>query len=131
MPSKAPRNEKGASRISRTLGSDGSSLAAAVANAPKGTFLVGLIGAGIQDSRTPAMHESEADHLNIPLVYKLIDLTALSLPPEALGDLIQWAESSGFAGLNITHPCKQTAVNFVDSLSEDAAAIEAINTIVL
>jgi len=76
------------------------------------------------------MHESEAEYQGVPLIYKLIDLKALSLSLEALGDLVAWAEDSGFAGLNITHPCKQTATAFVDTLSEDAAAVGAINTIV-
>jgi shikimate dehydrogenase len=75
------------------------------------------------------MHENEAAHQGLSLTYTLIDLQALSLGPEALGDLIAWAEASGFAGLNITHPCKQAATAFVDSLS-DAAAIGAINTVV-
>ena len=104
--------------------------AADIAIASRGTALVGLIGAGIQNSRTPAMFECEAACLGIPLIYRLIDLNTLSYPPSDLGDLIQWAERSGFSGLNITHPCKQTAMGYVDSCSEDAAAIGAINTIV-
>lgn len=75
------------------------------------------------------MHECEAANLGIRLVYKLIDLDRLGLPETALGDLILAAERLGFIGLNITHPCKQAAVRFVDSLSQDAEAIGAINTI--
>jgi shikimate dehydrogenase len=102
----------------------------AVAGAPAGTTLVGLIGAGIRRSKSPDMHEREAVALGIPLVYRLIDLDVLSLPPEALAELMAWAEAAGFAGLNITHPCKQAAVEQVASLSDDAAAIGAINTVV-
>jgi len=36
----------------------------------------------------------------------------------------------GFAGLNITHPCKQAAVALVDELSPDAQTLRSINTIV-
>src|SRR5581483_3563833 len=36
----------------------------------------------------------------------------------------------GFAGLNITHPCKRIAIDAVDTLSPEAAQIGAINTIV-
>jgi shikimate dehydrogenase len=48
------------------------------------SFLCGLIGAGIQASRTPAMHEREADEQGLRYVYKLIDLDPLGLGVEAL-----------------------------------------------
>jgi len=102
----------------------------AAAAAGADAVVVGLIGAGIGRSRTPAMHEREAAALGLRLVYRLIDLNVLALPPEALGDLVAWAEGAGFAGVNVTHPCKQAALRCVDALSDDAAAIGAINTIV-
>lgn len=102
----------------------------AAAAAKAGALLVGLIGTGIQRSRSPSMHEREAAALGIRLIYKLLDLNVLALPVEALGDLIAWAEAAGFAGLNVTHPCKQAAVKHVDALSDDAEAIGAINTVV-
>ena len=37
-------------------------------------LLVGLIGAGIQHSLSPAMHEEEARHQGLRLHYQLIDL---------------------------------------------------------
>jgi shikimate dehydrogenase len=37
---------------------------------------------------------------------------------------------NGFAGLNITHPCKQTILPLLDELSPEAAAIGAVNTVV-
>jgi shikimate dehydrogenase len=101
----------------------------AIAESKTGTVLVGLIGAGIQRSRSPTMHEREAAALGMRLIYKLLDLDVFELPPDALGDLMAWAQSVGFAGLNITHPCKQAAVRFVDTLSDDAEAIGAINTV--
>lgn len=96
----------------------------------RGSVVVGLIGAGIQASRTPAMHEEEAAHLGLRYVYKLIDTDRLGLDVAALGDLVLAAERLGFAGLNITHPFKQVATRMVDVLSENGKAIGAINTIV-
>jgi len=116
--------------VLNALASRAPELLDAAAAASAGAVVVGLIGAGIDRSRTPAMHEREADALGIPLVYRLIDLTVLALPPDALGGLVAWAESAGFAGVNVTHPCKQAALRCVDALSDDAAAIGAINTIV-
>lgn len=95
------------------------------------SFLVGLIGAGIQASRTPLMHEREADALGLRYVYRLIDLVELGLDASALPDLLVAAERMGFAGLNITHPCKQAVIELLDELSDDARSIGAVNTVVL
>jgi len=94
-------------------------------------FLAGLIGAGIQASRTPAMHEREGAEQGLRYIYKLIDLQALNLGVEALPDLLLAAERMGFAGLNITHPCKQAVIPLLHDLSEDARALNAVNTVVL
>ncbi len=90
----------------------------------------GLIGADIQRSRTPALHMEEARALGFALDYQLIDLTARGLGPEALPDLLDQAEAADFAGLNITHPCKQKVLPLLHELSPDAAALGAVNTVV-
>jgi shikimate dehydrogenase len=95
------------------------------------SFLIGLIGSGIQASRTPAMHMREASHQGLRYVYKLIDLQKLDLAVEALPDLLTAAERFGFDGLNITHPCKQAVIPLLTELSEEARAIGAVNTVVL
>ncbi len=93
--------------------------------------LVGLIGAGIQASRTPGMHEREARHHDIAYVYRLLDLERLGIGAEVLPDLIATTEAFGFDGLNITHPCKQAVLPLLHELSDDARAIGAVNTVVL
>jgi shikimate dehydrogenase len=95
------------------------------------SFLVGLIGAGIQASRTPAMHEREGDAQGLRYLYRLIDLEVLGLAPEALPELIAAAERMGFVGLNITHPCKQSVVPLLTELSTEARELGAVNTVVL
>jgi shikimate dehydrogenase len=92
--------------------------------------LVGLIGSGIQASRTPAMHEREGAEQGLRCIYKLVDLDALRLGPEALPDLITAAQRMGFAGLNITFPCKQAIIPLLDELTPDAEALGAVNTVV-
>ena len=94
-------------------------------------ILAGLIGSGIQASRTPALHEREGAAQGLRLIYKLIDLDALRLGPDALGDLLSAAERMGFSGLNITYPCKQAVVPLLDQLSPDARALGAVNTVLL
>ncbi len=93
-------------------------------------FVCGLIGSGIGESLTPAMHEAEADRRGMPYVYRRTDLTSLGLTPEEGVGLIRPAGLLGFSGLNITHPCKRLAVAHVDELSPEAATIGAINTVV-
>jgi shikimate dehydrogenase len=93
--------------------------------------LAGLIGKGIGASRSPALHEREGAEQGLRLVYRLIDLDVLRLGPEALPELLTAAARLGFAGLNITFPCKQAVVPHLDELSPDAAALGAVNTVVL
>jgi len=94
------------------------------------SVLVGLIGTGIQASRTPAMHEREGAAQGLAYVYKIIDLDTLRIGPDALPELITAARRFGFAGLNITHPCKQSVIPLLDDLSPDARALGAVNTVV-
>ncbi|MBM1170837.1 shikimate dehydrogenase [Microvirga arabica] len=93
--------------------------------------LVGLVGTGIQESRTPALHEREGAEQGLRYVYKLIDLEVLGLGADALPEILTAAQRFGFAGLNITHPCKQAVIPLLDELSPDAAALGAVNTVVL
>lgn len=95
------------------------------------TVLVGLIGSGIQASRSPALHEHEGDAQGLRYLYRLIDLDALGLEPAALPELLTAAQRMGFTGLNITYPCKQAVIPLLDELSDEAAAIGAVNTVVL
>jgi shikimate dehydrogenase len=96
----------------------------------KNKFLVGLIGEGIQGSRSPALHEAEARHHGLALRYELIDLAHSGRTLDDLPRLIESAERDGFDGLNITHPCKQAVLPLLDELSDDARAIDAVNTVV-
>lgn len=94
------------------------------------TYLVGLIGSGIGPSLSPALHEREADRQGLRYVYRLLDIDALGVGPEAVGDLVRAARDLGFDGLNITHPCKQLVIDHLDELAPQAAALGAVNTVV-
>ena len=94
-------------------------------------ILAGLIGAGIQASRTPALHEHEGDAQGMRYLYRLIDLDSLKLDSNALPDLLMAAERMNFTGLNITFPCKQAIIPLLDELSPEARSIGAVNTVVL
>src|SRR5215208_6529772 len=94
------------------------------------SVLAGLIGAGIQASRSPSLHEREGAEQGLRYIYKIIDIAALDLAPDVLAELLTAARRFGFAGLNITHPCKQTVIPLLDTLSPDARALGAVNTVV-
>lgn len=93
-------------------------------------LLCGLIGAGIQRSLTPAMQEEEARAQDLRLHYQLIDLDAAGQGVDALPTLLSAARTMGFAGLNITYPCKQAVIPLLDDLSDEARAMGAVNTVV-
>jgi len=93
-------------------------------------LLLGLIGGGIQRSLSPFVHEEEGKHHGLRVHYQLIDLDAAGVGNEALPGLIGAARVMGFAGLNVTFPCKQAVIPLLDELSAEARAIGAVNTVV-
>lgn len=92
-------------------------------------FLAGLVGSGIGASRSPWLHEREADAQGVRLIYSLYDLDASEGSGTSLPALLQAAKQMGFAGLNITHPYKQEVIEFLDELSDEARSIGAVNTV--
>jgi shikimate dehydrogenase len=91
--------------------------------------LLGLIGSGIQASKSPAIHEMEAAAQGLECTYELIDLDARRVGADALPDLLREVERRGFAGVNITYPCKQAVIPLLHELSTEACAIGAVNTV--
>jgi shikimate dehydrogenase len=93
-------------------------------------LLVGLIGRGIQLSRTPAMHEREAARFGLDYAYLLVDFDQLGLNDDALPGVLSAGAALGFQGFNVTHPFKQQVMPLLDGLAPEAAAIGAVNTVV-
>ncbi len=91
---------------------------------------VGLIGSGIQSSGSPGMHMQEAKQNGLDLTYELLDLDRVPEGAAALERVLVEAESSGFAGVNVTHPCKQSVIQYLHELSEHAKALGAVNCVV-
>ncbi|MFI7701521.1 shikimate dehydrogenase [Nonomuraea sp. NPDC049480] len=91
------------------------------------SFLIGLIGSGIGPSLSPPLHEREAAHHGLHYVYRLLDTDRLGLD---VGELVRTARRFGYDALNITHPCKQTVIPYLDELSPDARTLGAVNTVV-
>ena len=76
------------------------------------------------------MHEREAWRHGIRCLYQLLDLDVLQMHADAVDSLVGAAERTGFAGLNVTHPCKRRVIDSLTDLSEAARDIGAVNTVV-
>jgi len=95
------------------------------------SYVLGLVGEDISASLTPAMQEREGRECGLQLSYRIIDARMLGLDVDDLPDLLDWAQRLGFDGLNVTHPFKQAVLPLLDELSDDAADLGAVNTVVL
>ena len=92
------------------------------------TFLTGLIGSGIGSSLSPPLHEREAAELGLRYAYRTLDIDVLDV---GVGELLARARDRGYDGLNVTHPCKTAVLEHLDALDDNAAAIGAVNTVVI
>lgn len=95
------------------------------------SILCGLLGSGIGGSRSPAMHETEARALDLPLVYRTLDSEAIGFGADDLGAFLHTMAALGFDGTNVTHPFKQAVVPLMNELSEAAEKLGAVNTVLL
>ena len=95
------------------------------------SILLGLIGQGLDLSRTPAMHEAEGLAQGRATVYRRIDTLGSRASGQDLKTLLDAALCLGFNGLNITHPYKQAVLPLLDEVSEQATQLGAVNTVVI
>lgn len=92
--------------------------------------LIGLIGNDLGGSLSPALHQAEARALGLGgYRYERIDLDAV--PDPDLEQVLRESLARGFTGFNVTHPHKQAIMQHLDEIAPDAAAIGAVNTVVL
>ena len=91
--------------------------------------LVGLIGANIGGSLSPALHEDAFAAAGMVGHYHLMDIA--SLPGRGLKDLLAAARTAGFAGVNVTYPFKEAVIPLLDEVSPEAMEIGAVNTVVI
>lgn len=95
------------------------------------SYLVGLIGGGITASLTPPMHEAEARRHGLHYLYRPVDLEVIGRPGTDVGALLAAGRDLGFNAFNITHPCKQLVLEHLDEITPDAAALQAVNTVLV
>ncbi len=91
--------------------------------------LIGLIGANIMKSLSPAMQIDAFAAAGITGHYHLMDVD--HLPGRTLASLLAAAKTAGFHGLNITFPFKQEVMGLLDELSPEARQTGAVNTVTI
>lgn len=92
-------------------------------------LLTGLIGAPIAHSASPAMHERAAEALGLRGHYQLIEVAGADAT--GLSKVLEGVRRLGFAGVNVTFPYKEVVVPLLDALAPGAAAMGAVNTVVV
>ncbi len=90
------------------------------------TRTVGIIGWPVSGSLSPVIHNTAFIALHLDWVY-----VPLPVPPDGLRDALAGLLALGFAGANVTMPHKTEAAGLVPDLSDDAARLRAVNTIVV
>jgi len=92
-------------------------------------ILLGLIGANIMGSLSPALFADAFEAAGIEGFYHLMDVERL--PEKRLPQLLEAIKASGFAGANITYPFKQAIRRLLDAIDPEAAQIGAVNTVAI
>ena len=93
------------------------------------SILVGLIGRNIQNSLSPALHDDAFAAAGLRGYYHLMDLDLLA--GRSLPDLIAAIRAAGFAGINVTYPCKEAVLPLLDDITPEARQIGAVNTVTI
>ena len=93
---------------------------------PKHPGLAGIIGQPLDHSLSPFIHNLGFSLLKLPYVFVKIEI-----PPAKLSRTIGALADLGFIGANVTMPHKETVVALIDSLSPEAEAVGAVNTLVV
>jgi shikimate dehydrogenase len=95
----------------------------------KRRMLVGLIGANIQGSMSPALFADAFAAAGIDGYYHLLDADRLAERP--LPQLLGAVKTAGFAGVNVTYPFKQDIIPLLDAVDPEAAEVGAVNTVAI
>lgn len=101
-------------------------MSARMDRAARETVVTGLIGWPVTHSVSPAMHHAAAAALGLPLTY-----APFAVHPERLADALRALPALGIRGVNVTVPHKTAALRLMTELSAHAAAIGAVNTVVV
>ncbi|MBK7499156.1 MAG: shikimate dehydrogenase [Ignavibacteriales bacterium] len=89
------------------------------------TELIGLIGYPIKQSFSPFIHNVAAELTGTKIIYMPFEVHSSNLKNAVRGMV-----ALGLKGFNVTVPHKVKVVDYVNKLSEEAAVIGSVNTVV-
>ena len=89
------------------------------------TRLLALFGSPVAHSGSPAMYNYSFKRLGLDYVYVAIDIDKAGLK-----EAVCAARLYKMRGFNLTMPCKNDVISYIDELSPAAALIGAVNTVV-
>ncbi|WP_143319491.1 shikimate dehydrogenase [Clostridium sp. HBUAS56010] len=89
------------------------------------TGLLGLIGSPVGHSGSPAMYNYSFNKLGLDYAYLAFDIKV-----DEVKQAIEAMKTFRMKGCNVTMPCKNEAVKYMDELSQAARIVGAVNTIV-
>jgi shikimate dehydrogenase len=92
-------------------------------------ILLGLVGANIQGSLSPALFADAFAAAGIYGYYHLMDVDRM--PGRKLSQLLDAAKIAGFAGFNVTYPFKQEIIALLDAIDPTAEPVKAVNTVAI
>ena len=87
--------------------------------------MLGLIGTPVAHSKSPAMYNHCFQKFGLDWAYLAFDV-----PAERAGEAVAAIRTLHMRGANVTMPCKNAVIPFLDELTPAARAIQAVNTIV-
>lgn len=88
------------------------------------TRVIAILGYPVEHSLSPAMQNLEFERLGLDYVY-----VPASIKPEHLETAIKGLVAAGVIGMNVTIPHKQAVLTLLDTVSDDAKLVGAVNTI--
>jgi len=88
------------------------------------TRIVGVIGAPVEHSRSPQMHNAALAKAGLDFVY-----VPFNVSEHAVADAMNGFKALNVVGINVTLPHKQAVIPFLSSISQEAELIGAVNTL--
>lgn len=94
-------------------------------------YSFGLLGYPLAHSLSPRLHGAALAAMHLEGEYRLYAISPDADGRQTMRRILSEMRAGNLQGLNVTIPHKQTVIEFLDDLSPTAAAIGAVNTILL
>ncbi|MFQ5329069.1 MAG: shikimate dehydrogenase [Thermodesulfobacteriota bacterium] len=89
------------------------------------TRIIGVFGYPVSHSLSPAMHNAAIESAGLDMLY-----LPFSVEPSALSEAVSAIRVLNMVGVNLTIPHKESVMEYLDEISDEARIIGAVNTVV-